>query len=263
MKILTIHKGLSLIEILCVVMISTILMGMLLPSFNLVRQQALRNVCLNNLRQMSTAAFTYTIDNDGYYPLAYKTERTNGIRRYIAWDFTTWKDWNAAEPIEHVEPGLLWMGQTIAKIQQCPAFSGPANWLIDPYTGYNYNTSYIGLNETIEPVNSSRTIDVQLPAQTVLFGDGEYVGGANKFMRAPFSNPRDMSFSDADRYAGTQGFRHLHTTNISFCDGHVNFQKEIFTCTDPIGQDILEKYNQTHDSQTGFLSSDNRLYDLK
>ena len=133
----------SLIEILVVVTTSTILMGILLPSFNHARQQALRNVCLNNLRQMATAASTYTIDNDDYYPLSYSTERINGVRRYVTWDFTTWKDWNAAEPIEHVEPGLLWMGQTIAKVQQCPVFDGAANWLADPHTGYNYNTSYL------------------------------------------------------------------------------------------------------------------------
>ena len=263
MKNFKLHKGMSLIEILVVIATSTILMGILLPSLNIARQQAKRTVCLNNLRQMATAANTYTIDNDGHFPLAYKTEKVNGVRRFISWDFTTWKDWSEEEPVDHVESGLLWMGQTIGKVQQCPSFSGSANWLSDPHTGYNYNTSYIGINESIQPANSTRIIEVKSPTQTVLFGDGEYTGGANKFMRSPFASQRDLSFADSDRYAGAQGFRHMHSTNISFCDGHVDSKKELFTSTDPAGQEILEEYNETHNDKIGFLSSDNKPYDLK
>ena len=253
----------SIIEILVVAATSTVLMGILLPSFNLARQQAKQTVCKNNLRQMVTAASSYTIDNDNYYPIAYYNERIDGIRTYFAWDFTTWKDWNAEEPEEHVEPGLLWMGQTIEKVHQCPSFKGPANWFSDPHTGYNYNTSYIGLNETITPTNSSRALEVRSPSQTVLFGDGEYIGGANKFMRAPLSNPRDSSFSNSDRHAGSQGFRHMRTTNTAFCDGHTDSQNKVFTNTDQIAKEILEEYNKTHDNKIGFLSPDNKLYDLK
>ncbi len=253
----------SLIELLVVISTSALLLGILLPSLQAARQQAKRTVCLNNLRQMALAAQTYSAVYDDYYPIAYHTERVNGVRHILAWDFNTWKDWSAAEPVEHVEPGLLWMGRTIEKIQQCPAFQGPANWLADPHTGYNYNTSYIGRNETTNPVTSAKTIEVRTPAKTALFGDGEYTGGANKFMRAPSSNPRDASFSDTARHAGVQGFRHLHTTNIAFCDGHAASQRDLYTDTDASSQDILVQHNQTHSNQIGFLAPDNSLYDLK
>jgi len=257
------QRGLSLIEVLVVISTSALLIGMLLPSLNTARRQAKRTFCMNNLKQMALAAQTYSAVYDDHYPLAYHTERVNDVRRYLAWDFNTWKDFSEAEPIEHVEPGLLWMGRTIEKIQSCPVFKGPANWLADPHTGYNYNTSYIGRDETVNPVGSARTTDVCSPAQTALFGDGEYTGGANKFMRAPFSNPRDASLSDSFRHAGVQGFRHLHTTNVVFCDGHAYSQRDFYTSTDPAGRDILEQYNQTQDNKIGFLSEDNRLYDLK
>ncbi len=257
------QTGLSLIEVLVVISTSALLVGILLPSFGTARQQAQRSCCLNNVRQMALAAQTYSTAYDDHYPPAYRTERVNDTRRYLAWDFNTWKDWNRPEPVEHVEPGLLWMGRTVEQIQQCPAFKGPANWLVDPYTGYNYNTSYIGLDETLQPIDSIKTTDVCSPTQTALFGDGEYTGGANKFMRAPFSNPRDAGFSDAFRHAGAQGFRHLHTTNVAFCDGHADFLNEVHTNTDPASRDILEQHNQTHDNKIGFLSTDNRLYDLK
>ncbi|MGD2093678.1 MAG: type II secretion system protein [Phycisphaerales bacterium] len=257
------HSGFSLVEILVVVSTSALLVGLLIPSLQMVRQQAQRSFCLNNLRQMALAAQTYSTVYDDHYPIAYHTERINGIRHYLAWDFNTWKDWSQADPIEHVEPGILWMGQMIEKIQQCPVFKGPANWLVDPCTGYNYNTSYIGRDETVDPVSSARTNGVRCPGQTVLFGDGEYSGGANKFMRAPFSNPRDASFSDTFRHAGVQGFRHLHTTNVAFCDGHADFFQKVHINTDPYSRDILEEHNRTHQNKIGFLSEDNRLYDLE
>ena len=257
------QKGMTLVELLVVVSTSALLIGMLLPSLGTARQQARRTLCLSNLRQMALAAQAYSTAYDDHYPIAYHTERIDGVRWNLAWDFNTWKDWSESDPVDHVEPGLLWMGQTVEKIQQCPVFKGPANWLEDPYTGYNYNTSYIGRNETIEPAGSAMTTDVRSPARTALFGDGEYPGGANKFMRAPFSNPRDMSFSDAFRYAGVQGFRHLRATNVAFCDGHARSQHERFTDTDSVSRDILEQHNETAASPIGFLSADNDLYDLK
>ncbi len=205
----------------------------------------------------------YAESNNARYPLAYYTEKIDGIRYYHAWDFSTYKDWSTSPVTEVVRPGLLWQGDTVERIHQCPSFAGSHNWLADPYTGYNYNTSYIGRDETVFPINSAKTSDVLQSSETVLFGDGQYSSGANKFMRAPFSNPRDASFSDPGRAAGTQGYRHLGRTNISFCDGHAESQKDIFTHTDPIGEDQLIRYNETNSIDIGFLSEDNRIYDLK
>ena len=147
------------------------------------------------------------------------------------------------------------MGQDVEQIQQCPVFKGPANWFEDPYTGYNYNTSYIGRNETLQPVDSARTTEVRAPAQTALFGDGEYAGGANKFMRAPFSNPRDASLGDAFCHAGTQGFRHGEQTNVAYADSHVKSRSAIYTDNDCGAAAIAEG--------CGFLSADNSEYDLR
>lgn len=211
---------------------------------------------------MAIAANSYTLSNNDHYPLAYYTQRKNEIRYYYSWDFTTYKDWSTTPAKEVVEPGLLWQGDTIKKINQCPSFKGAHNWFADPYTGYNYNTSYIGINEIAFPVNSAKTTDVKRPSETALFGDGQYSAGVNKYMRAPFSNPRDASFSDPGRVAGTQGYRHIGKTNIAFCDGHIESWKNLFTNMDSIGQEQLDRYNETHNVKIGFLSEDNGIYDL-
>lgn len=257
------RKGFTLVELLVVISIIALVMGILLPALNRARGQAKSVFCLNNLRQMVIAANNYANSYNDHYPLAYYTEKINDIRYYYAWDFTSYKDWTTTPVTEVVRPGLLWQKNTIQKIQQCPSFNGAANWLADPYTGYNYNTSYIGMNETVSPQNSGLVTEVKKPAETAIFGDGQYSAGANKFMRAPFSNPRDASFSDPGRAAGTQGYRHLGKTNVSFCDGHAESRKDMFTNTDPIGQESLDTYNKTHDEKIGFLSKDNSLYDLK
>jgi prepilin-type processing-associated H-X9-DG protein len=196
------------------------------------------------------------------YPIAYYTAKKDNIRYYYSWDFTTWKDWGQSPPVECVEPGLLWMGDTDNRVHQCPSFYGSDNWLADPYTGYNYNTSYIGMDETVTPNSSAKVTEVLLPGRTALFGDGEFSSGANKFMRAPFSNPRDASFSDPGRAAGTQGYRHRGKTNVAFCDGHAQSWAERYIETDPVGRQELEDYNRTSEVKTGFLSENNCIYDL-
>jgi len=255
------QRGFTLIELLTVVAVISILLAVLLPSLNRVKEYARSVYCLNNLRQMAIAAHSYAAVYRNYYPLAYKTERIGGVRYYYAWDFTTWKDWSASPPVERVEPGLLWQGEHAEKVQQCPSYKQGHNWLADPYTGYNYNTSYIGMNETVFPNNSARTTDVLKPAETAFFGDGQYAGGANKFMRAPYPNPRDASFTG--RFAGTQGYRHRGRTNVAFCDGHAQSWQPLFTETDPYGKTNLEIHNAKESLKIGFLSNDNSLYDLR
>lgn len=255
------HQGFTLVEILVVVSIIAVLMSILMPALGMARKQTKRLVCQNNLRQMAIAAHTYCSSFDEHYPIAYYSFTVNRVFTSLCWDFTTRKDWNQSPAEETVEPGLLWQGQTNVEIQQCPVFKGEDNWLDDPYTGYNYNTSYLGHNAAVDPQATARTTDVRHPDQTAIFGDGEYSNGANKFMRAPQSNPRDADFNG--RYAGVQGFRHLGATNVAFCDGHVTAQKDLYTDSDPTDQTVLDKYNETADVKIGFLSADNSSYDLK
>ncbi len=258
------HGAFSLIETLVVVSTTALLVGLLLPSLQSARQQASRTLCLSNLRQMTIAAQSYASSYDGHYPLAYYNRQEGTTRYFYAWDFTTWKDWSDAEHPNRVRAGLLWMGRTVEKVHQCPGFSGADNALADPYTGYNYNTSYIGLNDLLSPADSAKTTDVRRPSDTALFGDGQCAdGGANKYMRAPFSHPGDTLLPDSARHAGVQGYRHQGRTSVAFCDGHARSWQKVYTETDPAAKAVLDEYNATDDIQIGFLSADNNAYDLR
>lgn len=57
--------GFTLIELLVVIAIIAILMGILIPALNKVRDQAKRVHCMNNVRTLAMAWFMYQDDNNG------------------------------------------------------------------------------------------------------------------------------------------------------------------------------------------------------
>jgi prepilin-type N-terminal cleavage/methylation domain-containing protein/prepilin-type processing-associated H-X9-DG protein len=249
--------GFTLIELLVVIGIIALLVGLLLPALNRSRENAKRILCLSNLRQMVIASQTYVNNYKGYYPYAYWETYFGPTTYDYCWDFTTISAQGVAD---QVIPGLLWDGSTNQKIQQCPSFEGAADWMDDPYTGYNYNTSYIGHCQGEEqwdqdvypppPPIPAKASQIRNPSQVALFGDGQYTGGADKFMRAPFPNPGDENFDG--RWAGTQGFRHLKQTNVAYCDGHAQSLATIFTKNSDGAESVAPG--------TGFLSADNSAY---
>jgi prepilin-type processing-associated H-X9-DG protein len=96
-------------------------------------------------------------------------------------------------------------------------------------------------------------VDVRKPELTILFGDGEWANGANKFMRSPLPSEfgSELAIGGA-RHAGTQGFRHRRRTNAGFADGHAESLAERHTAG-----------NTSVTEGTGYISKDNELYDLR
>jgi prepilin-type N-terminal cleavage/methylation domain-containing protein/prepilin-type processing-associated H-X9-DG protein len=62
------NAGFTLIELLVVIAIIAILAGLLLPALGKAKQQALQTQCISNFKQMSTALFMYTDENNDWLP---------------------------------------------------------------------------------------------------------------------------------------------------------------------------------------------------
>lgn len=236
----------TLVELVVVAGIVSVLAVMTSSAVSAVQASARRSKCASNLRMMATAAIAYADDHRGEFP--WGARRVNG--ESVCWDFITAKDGS-------VRPGVMWDGYGISSVMQCPAYlGGNANWKNNPYTGYNYNCSYIGKVEGDSGKRQApaRMAQIEDPARTALFGDGQYGGGANKFMRSP---KRDTAYDGSGkslRIAGTQGFRHRGKTNVAFCDGHV----------ESLGQAYQYGGQEGYSAPgCGFLSADNSLYSLQ
>lgn len=218
--------GVTLLETLVVAAIISVLLAILLPTTASVRASGRASHCQSNLRQLGLAAAAYAMQNKERYPAAILYDMTTSGVVTRAWDFEQ-------HPGGIVKPGAIW--SFIAEpspVQQCPDFTGDSTFGADPYTGYNYNTSYIGAEGRFpEPGPDGSWLDGWKVARrglasgnfrktttTALFGDGGWRGGANKFMRAPSA---EVEGDLGTVYAGGQAFRHGGCTHVCYLDGHV------------------------------------------
>jgi prepilin-type N-terminal cleavage/methylation domain-containing protein/prepilin-type processing-associated H-X9-DG protein len=118
-------RGFTLIELLVVIAIIAILMAILMPALNRVREQGKRVVCLGNLKQMGLAWIMYADENDGKLvngAIACSNLDNGGWSKHageLAW-INRYSNTDPAEQILGIKEGALWPYLKDVDIYKCP-----------------------------------------------------------------------------------------------------------------------------------------------
>lgn len=247
--------GFTIVELLVVIAVISLIVGLLVPAMSSARATSRSAKCQLNLKQMAIAAQNYAAIYDAW-PAAIRYENKNGVFQRVAWD------WVTTFSNQVVSPGPLWaFTDNPDEVQQCPDCNLASTFGGDPFTGYNYNTTYIGA-EAPFPLTGWKSIRKGVPphacarsSSCAMFGDGAWKGGANKFMRAPLNSEHQ---SLGIIYSGGQAFRHARWSNVAFVDGHVGSLNKPHAGALATPANLDQKMDYP---RNGFLSDDDRLYD--
>ncbi len=275
------RQGFTVFEMMFVAGMILLLAAILVPTVKNAREDALDAECRSNLRQLALLCFDYS-QSEGYFPwgmiepsthdetyctgasanFLYPRERPDlhGVaswREYASfcWDFrrlASARGWQCGEMFG------TWRADSVMCCPKCVQEQSD-NWDGNRMTGYNYNVCFLGRveNDKGARMYPTRFDAVLHPERVVVFGDGGYSGGPNKFMRAPFQNKLYDNSSASLRKAGTQAFRHCFGAkrhcNMAFLDGHVEAFHQPYMAGGKPGW--VDK--RTH---SAFISSGNGIY---
>ena len=160
------QKGFTLIELLVVIAIIALLLSILLPGLQTVKQRASAIACLSNLSNISKAWTLYAEEND-YYIVGGSTGAVNDP--YYSWvDVPQDKDginkWDSGKTTEHekygIQKGKLYPYLETAEVYHCPSdkrFTKAALYASDRQGGYRTYSIVGGLNGVGNPGARPRT----------------------------------------------------------------------------------------------------------
>lgn len=234
------RRGFTLIELLVVIAVIAILMAILMPSLQRVKEQARYMSCRSNLRQYGIVGRFYIDDNNSDFPYSFHWLFANGGTD------CSWHNENKNLDQHPELGGLCWPYlKGSPKIHVCPAFNTVARAnnchmcngrtiAIKPQYGYTMNSYLNGdawdqVPATYKTGMASKTLrkenQVKRPAETFYFSEentwvtsGLNNAGINDTNLRPLPNRMTDSFATFHKTSATA--RDEGVCNAVFIDGH-------------------------------------------
>ncbi len=231
------RRAFTLIELLVVIAIIAILMAVLMPALNRVKEQGRRVVCLSNLKQLQLAWGMYADENDdkivngeafgggdGTAPIP-----TGGHHKGEQWwtgddigDF--WMGVNLPQEMQKraIRAGALWPYCKSETLYRCPTgVRGEMRTytITDAINGLRRDGTYNGnvgvrVGRTVLWIKKRTEITVPGPAHRMVFLDEGRI--------TPDSY---ATHYQNERWWDPPFVRHADGTNVSFADGHADYWK--------------------------------------
>jgi prepilin-type N-terminal cleavage/methylation domain-containing protein/prepilin-type processing-associated H-X9-DG protein len=233
------RRGFTLIELLVVIAIIAVLIGLLLPAVQKVREAAARTSCKNNLHQFGLAMHMYH-DTNHAFPPAFAKPSNYG---WSVWLLPYVEQQNLFNIINPLGTNISLNANTTLKLSVCNCPSDPASSTVNTYFGGYAKSNYVvseqvsdggsaismstvtdGLSNTI--MIGERDMQKQVGAawpgrdttKSVLSGVEVVIGRPTWPINTPFAAMPD---SNCTRFAFSS--YHVGGANFAFCDGSVHY----------------------------------------
>ncbi|MCL6519951.1 MAG: DUF1559 domain-containing protein [Armatimonadetes bacterium] len=213
------RSGFTLIELLVVIAIIVILAAILFPVFARAKQAAVKNQCINNLKQITAAMNLYTSDYDDHFPLV------SGFGR--AFDTMSIFELGGTDLRDPQKRDSAWFQYLLLpyvknqKIFECPAVKITGSWTIGS-TDYNFSDNWASINSQNQDPRTTYIFNARCKDPV---SGGYYLisGQSLSVCDKPGDAPLIWDAPSGFKVGNTTEVQlaHVDSINVAYADGHV------------------------------------------